>query len=632
EEGFGLRPNIGIRGLNPTRSTKILLLEDGIPLTFAPYGDNASYYHPPIERFERIEVLKGAEQIKFGPQTIGGVINYITPIPPQTPGGSVTLTGGKRDYFSGQAQYGTRNFLFDYSHKQGDGSRDNTHSNLDDFNLKSVFDLTSSQALTLRANYNRERSDVGYTGITDAEFRNFGARYNPFDNDTFDADRAALSATHALVFNENAVLTTNLYGQYFSRDWWRQSSRTTDTQCDASVSGFSTTRLNGGAVNPDNCNSIQGRLRDYYTYGVEPRLNLRYAAFGVNSEADIGVRAHFENQDRQQVNGTSAFARSGTTVEDNERDTRAFSAFAQNRFIFGNFSVTPGLRVERVLYERENRLANGVTGKTDLTETIPSLGATFNPSQAVTLFTGVHRGFAPPSTADILNNNGGIVEVDAEKSWNFELGARARLREGIQLQATYFRNDFQNQIVVGSVAGGDLPLAQGETLHEGIEFGGRIDSNAFLKSAHNVFFIAALTYLPTAEITAPFAQVSNGALLQGNTTGNRLPYAPETLLTTTLGYEHPVGIDVRFEVVHVGEQFSDFANTGTPAAFGSGLVGQIASHTIFNAAVNYRIKPLRTTVFLTLKNLTDKTYIVDRTRGILPGLPRLIQAGLQYDF
>ncbi len=438
-----------------------------------------------------------------------------------------------------------------------------------------------------------------------------------------------------MVFNENAVLTTNLYGAFFSRDWWRQSSRTTDTQCNASVPGFSTTRLNGGAVNPDACNSTQGRLRDYYTYGIEPRLNLRHGLFGVDSEADIGVRVHFENQNRQQVNGTSAFARSGTTVEDNQRDTRAFSAFAQNRFIFGKFGLTPGLRVERVLYERENKLANGgagATGSTDLTEYIPGLGATYNPAEKVTLFTGIHGGFAPPRTEDILTNVGGTVEVDAERSWNFELGVRAQPQDSIQIQATYFRNDFQNQIVVGSVAGGDLPLAQGETLHEGIEFGGRIDSRAFLRSAHNVYFIAALTYLPTAEITSPFVQVSNGASLQGDTTGNRLPYAPETLLTTTLGYEHPSGFDARFEVVHLGEQFSDFANTGALNPFGNGLVGEIASHTIFNAAVNYRIKPLQTTVFLTAKNLTDKTYIVDRTRGILSGVPRLVQVGLQYDF
>src|SRR5688572_24810446 len=81
EEGFGLRPNVGIRGLNPTRSSKVLLLEDGLPFTYAPYGDNASYYHPPVERFESIEVLKGSSQIAYGPVTLGGVLNYITPAP-----------------------------------------------------------------------------------------------------------------------------------------------------------------------------------------------------------------------------------------------------------------------------------------------------------------------------------------------------------------------------------------------------------------------------------------------------------------------------------------------------------------------------------------------------------------------
>ena len=89
EEGFGLRPNIGIRGLNPTRSNKVLLLEDGIPLTYAPYGDNATYYHPPVDRFERIEVLKGGAQIAYGPQTIAGAVNYLTPKPPAQPAGSL---------------------------------------------------------------------------------------------------------------------------------------------------------------------------------------------------------------------------------------------------------------------------------------------------------------------------------------------------------------------------------------------------------------------------------------------------------------------------------------------------------------------------------------------------------------
>ena len=125
EEGFGLRPNIGLRGLNPTRTTKITLLEDGLPLAYSPYGDNASYYHPPIDRFAALEVLKGAHSLFFGPQTIGGVINYLTPDAPTTPGGFVQLSAGSRSYFNAHLRAGGHGVLVDYTRKQGDGARDN---------------------------------------------------------------------------------------------------------------------------------------------------------------------------------------------------------------------------------------------------------------------------------------------------------------------------------------------------------------------------------------------------------------------------------------------------------------------------------------------------------------------------
>ena len=132
EEGFGLRPNIGIRGLNPTRSTKLTLLEDGVTLSYAPYGDNASYYHPPIDRFERIEILKGAEQLLYGPQSIGGIINYITPRPPEIFSGFASVAGGNRDFFDGKFRVGGKGLLFDYTRKQGDGSRENISTGLND--------------------------------------------------------------------------------------------------------------------------------------------------------------------------------------------------------------------------------------------------------------------------------------------------------------------------------------------------------------------------------------------------------------------------------------------------------------------------------------------------------------------
>ena len=621
EEGFGLRPNIGIRGLNPTRSTKVTLLEDGIPLSYAPYGDNASYYHPPIDRFERIEVLKGAGQILFGPQTIGGVINYITPTPPQKFGGSVSATAGNRDYFNGKVQVGGNGMLLDYTRKQGDGARDNIHSVLDDLNFKSVLGLADNQALTLRANYYTEDSTITYSGLTQAEFRNLGARYNPFKNDKFDIARTGLSATHEMELDKDVLLTTNVYYNRFGRDWWRQSSTTTDSQCGAA---FTTARNNGTAVDPDTCNSVQGRLRNYYVWGVEPRIKLAHTAFGVKSDLDAGVKVHFEEQDRLQVNGVSPTARSGTTVESTLRETRAYSAFVANRFNLGEWGITPGVRYENIDSKSTNRLT-GVIGSDSLGAWIPSLGATWNPSKAMTLFAGVHRGFAPPRTEDILLGSGTSTNVEPEYSTNWELGMRMEAAKDASVQATLFRNDFQRQIAAGSIAGGSTPLAQGKTLYEGLEMSGRMGLSGGL------YLRGAYTYLSTAEQVTQLQQVVGGAVVPGSAAGNRLPYAPRHLLTTALGYATGA-LDTQLEAVQVSEQFSDFANTQTAAVNGNGQFGKIDAYTIWNATLNYQLQPQKTTLFLTVKNLADKTYITDRTRGIQVGSPRLIQAGLKYAF
>ncbi len=657
EEGFGIRPNIGIRGQNPTRSTKTLLLEDGLPLSYAPYGDNASYYHPPVDRFERIEVLKGAGQILFGPQTASGTINYITPTPPSKPQGFLGFTGGSREYYNVHANYGGTwdrvGGLLDYIHRESEGSRDNTHLDIDDVNLKGLLDIDQRNALILRANYFGEDSQVGYTGITEAELRNFGIRYNPFKNDEFSSDRWGASATHELSFSDDLSLTTSFYWSHFHRDWWRQSSRTTDTQCDGTlVNGlpFSQARQAGLAVDLDACNSIQGRLREYYTWGIEPRLHAAYSFFGIPSEMDLGFRTHYEEQFRVQENGTSPTARSGTRTEDNERFADAYAGFIQNRFILGKWTVTPGVRVESVEFDRRNLLpGQEAKGESDVTEPIPAFGITYNPVDAATVFFGFHRGFTPPRVEDAISNQGNSVDVEPEKSWNYELGVRTRPWTGVQVDATLFRNDFSSNTVVGSVAGGDLPLAQGEALYQGTELFARLDLGEILSSPHNFYTQVAWTWLGDADQESPFeCPLVDGAVpnrtdpqgvlfcdpvtrqLLGSGDGKRVPYAPEHLVTATVGYSHPIGFDFQLETVFVDSQFSDFPNTVIPDP--SGMTGEIEDYTIVNLATTYRVKPLNMDVFVAVKNLFDNDYIADRTRGIVPGTPQLVQAGFRFHF
>lgn len=632
DEGFGTRPHIAIRGVNPTRSTKILLLEDGIPLSYAPYGDNASYYHPPIERFESVEVLKGSGQILYGPVTVAGVINYITPNPPAKPSGHVTLIGGNRDYFNGEINFGgtwrNTGLIFNYLRKQGEGARENVRSGINDFSFKLVTPLGSRQAITLRTSYYGEDSNVTYSGLTEEEYR-ASPRQNPFRNDFFYGDRFGASGTHAVVFNNNLLLTTNAYGSFFSRDWWRQSSNSLQRPNDAADPAC------GGLANLNTTCGNEGRLRDYYLFGVEPRFRLSHTLFETRSEFDFGARLHFENQRRVQENGNFPTSRSGAIVEDNRRENQAYSFFAQNRFIFGTLIVTPGFRVEHIKYERANNLANagaGVTGRTQLTEIVPGIGVSYNFKEKLTVFGGAHRGFAPPRTEDIINNTtGGVVELEPELSWNYEVGLRSLFHSGVRVEATFFRMDYENQIVPASVAGGlGATLTNGgETLHQGLELTARMDTGTIIKSSHNVYVRSAYTWLKDAKFTG--SRLSNiPGFSTVSVTGNRLPYAPEHLLNFSVGYSNPSGLDALVEAVYVSRQFGDDLNTVDPVP--SGQRGLIPSYTVWNATGNYNVESWRTTFFVSVKNLFDRTYIVDRTRGILPGSPRLVHAGLKFRF
>ncbi len=626
EEGFSLRPNIGIRGVDPTRSRKVLLLEDGIPLAYAPYGDNASYYHPPIERFESIEVVKGAGQVLYGPSTVGGVINYLTPAIPDRRAGEVELTGGNRDYLNGHLRYGgtwgRTGLIAHLTRKQGEGARENTRLGLSDFYVKSTTTFSNRRLLTWRLNYYAERSRVTYSGLTEEEFRT-NPRQNPFRNDSFYGDRFGASVSYSEALKPNLAMTANLYGSYFHRDWWRQASH----------SGQRPNRLGDpgctGMADLDTRCGNEGRLRSYYTWGVEPRFRSQQRLGPLAGEADFGLRGHFEDQDRQQRNGPLPTSRDGRLVEDNKRRTQAWSGFWQYRLARGRWGLTPGVRFEHVRYQRLNRL-NGAFGRAELTQWVPGIGLSYSPSR-VTVFAGIHRGFAPPRAEDIITNLGGTVDLDPELSWNYELGLRLRAAPRLALEVTAFRMDYQNQIIPASVAGGvgATLTSAGRTEHQGVEAAGRWQLPPWFGPRHTFSVRAAYTWLPVARFAGTrYSSVPGFAHV--SVRGNRLPYAPSQLGNASLGYVHARGTSALIEAVATSRQFGDDLNTVAPTP--NGQRGLIPGNVLWNATINHPLESLRATLFLTVKNLTDRLVIVDRTRGILPSHPRLVQFGLRWQF
>jgi Fe(3+) dicitrate transport protein len=637
EEGMGLRPNLGVRGLNPTRSAKLLLLEDGIPFVIGPYGDNTTYYHPPVERFERIEVLKGAGQILYGPNTVGGVFNYVTRPVPRSTEGELTVAAGAPGYWKVHGVVGGGNekggIQLDYLHKEADGRADNIHSSIDDLLLRAAVSLGERTTATLKFNYLHEDSLVTYAGLTQSEYED-DPYQNPFNNDQMLLTRLAVHGILQHRFSDDVEALVNLYANQVERDWWRQWHNGVNNNVIPAAQATTT---------PDS--QASGRLREYFVYGLEPRLKARYTLL-IPHETDFGVRAHYESQDRMQLNGPNApegeKARTGTVAEDNEREVAAYSGFLQNRFLVSDaLSVTAGVRLERMRFVRTNQLAEGGLGETGsdtVTQWIPGFGLNWLPHPALTLFGGVHLGFAPPRVEDAIDNNGVPVELDPEKSWNYELGMRWRPASWASLETTLFHMDFENQIVPSSVAGGTGSVATngGETLHQGAELMGTLDLLRMLETGHRLELGASWTWLWKAEFEGTrYSSVTGAALMPGEAAveevgGNRLPYAPEHLLTLSLGYGHPSGFFARIEAVYVDEQYSDDRETEDPVP--SGRRGLLEDYWVWNFTASQEVAAWNTTFFLTVKNLADEEYIVDRTRGIYAGMPRSIAAGFTVRF
>ena len=201
----------------------------------------------------------------------------------------------------------------------------------------------------------------------------------------------------------------------------------------------------------------------------------------------------------------------------------------------------------------------------------------------------------------------------------------------MQGSVTAFRLDYSNQIVPASVAGGvGASLTNGgATLHQGAEAGAQAEWRALGGTRHGAYASVALTWLPVARFQGVRTSGVSG-FTAVSVSGNRLPYAPEWSHTLTLGYRHAGGFDLNVASQQVGPQFGDDLNTVAPSA--DGQRGRIDAYTYWNVTASTPIPRTPGRLFVAVKNLTDRTFIIDRVRGILPGHPRLIHVGTSWRF
>ncbi len=637
EEGIGLRANIGIRGLDPDRSGKILVLEDGIPIALNPFGEPQLYYTPTIDRMKSVEVLKGSGQILFGPQTIGGVVNYITADPPANPAGFIRLNGGEGGYFSllagYGATYGNAGFQVNYLRKQADAIGP-THFRLDDISGKLKWQTGKYSSLGMKIGVYRERSNATYVGITQTMYDQGGQDFAVLaPEDWLDVQRISASLAHERKWGRQSSLKTTAFAYTTDRNWQRQEFSYNAAAANQTGVIWGDPSVAGGAIYMRDRNGH--RDRQFQVAGIESRLETRFDLGKLDNQLEAGIRYIFERAFEQRVNGTTAGARSGDLINDEIRTGNSFSAWAQEKlFIAEKWTFSFGIRSEVYDYSRhilrENRVDTSILADNRIAKVIPGAGINYRAGDGLTLFTGIHRGFAPPRVADAIASNGTVYNLDPELSWNAEAGLRLHAGEWGKMELTGFNMSFSNQVIPISESSGGAGsgLANGgSTLHRGLESAFEIDFGQFwLGGEKQLVLSGQFTYID--------ARFNRDRLLGAekvNIKGNRTPYAPEYFAAAAVQYGALKGFQFRLNGQYTGGQFSDELNTQTPAA--NGQTGWIPAYFVMDGTVQYAFEKPGLLLSLSVKNLTDERYIVSRRpQGIRVGLPRMVFLGVEYRF
>ncbi|MEX0748171.1 MAG: TonB-dependent receptor, partial [Rhodothermales bacterium] len=400
DDGIGnSRISIGIRGLNPRRSSRVLILEDGIPIQPALYLYPNMYYNPPVERIDRVEVIKGSGAIKYGPQTMGGVVNYITSRPRSSFGTNSQVTTGTNGYVSVFAEMGgwggadlkpEVQLLF----KRGDGYRENNDFRQLNGTVKLSYVPDEASVYYVKANVDVENTSATYTGLTEYTFEN-DPDFNPKENDSFDVFRTSLDLIRTRSHSSRLNATTRAYASYFDRRWWREFDvferpGEFDLHDPSTIdplpwySSGNLVRIGGGERN-------FGNLRTFYTSGVEHTYDLDHVIAGAGGHLTAGGRLHWERFLDNKKIGESPADREGLYFRGDPDDpesleilgqshhyeTMSLALYAVEEVTLGALSIVPGIRFEAFEQEAIDRLDGARYQDKSSFVVLPGLGANY---------------------------------------------------------------------------------------------------------------------------------------------------------------------------------------------------------------------------------------------------------------
>ncbi len=653
EEGYGLRPNIGMRGTSVERSSKITLMEDGVLIAPAPYAAPAAYYFPTPARMEALEVRKGSASIGQGPYTTGGVINLVSSAIPSDLAAALEMLYGSEETVRLHAKVGgaserlgwlLETFQFDtdgFKNLDGGGPAGvRLQDYLGKFRFNSSGSARSYQLVELKLGKTDQFGEETYLGLTQEDFdRTPLRRYAGSQADWIDTDHEQIQLRHFVQPSKRVYFTSTLYRNDFFRNWHKLQSVGgvgISSVLDEPTSHPRELSILRGDLDDDTAGlKVRNNRRKYRSEGLDVLLDWEIPMATIDQQIQFGLRLHRDSEDRYQeedrwsmVGGRMRFEQLGRPASQANRvdEAEALALFVKDSIFLGRWTVSPGVRLESIDFLRsdfgkddpERTGENLIRKANQAIEVLPGVGINYSASPSWNLFGGVHRGFAPPGP-------GQVAETKSEESWNYELGFR--FGRGVsRAKAVAFFSDYSNLL------GRDTLSSGGEGT--GDAFNGGAVEVIGLEAAFDYDLGAARGWSLRLPLGVVYTY-TQGEFLESFETdlpdwapevqaGDKLPYLPTHQLGASAGVASRRW-DAFLSMAYVGAMRSSPGKGPMPEGEGTD------ANLVLDLSFAYRLKD-NLALRLQVRNLLDEVYIVARRpAGARPGRPRGVLIGLDWD-
>ena len=661
EDGYGLRPNIGIRGVATERSGRITLLEDNVLIAPAPYSAPSAYYFPTAGRLSAIEVVKGPATITQGPYTIGGALNMVsTPIPTEMSGNIVTEAGENSTYRV-HATYGGRTdsgfgFLLETHQWQSDGFQsidrgsNDTGLDVEDYTVKlSYAPMNSSHAIELKLQTTDQSSNQSYLGLTDSDFNNSAfRRYGISELDNIETEHEQQILRYSYDLNDSLGLSATAYNNKHQRNWFKTEGIDFDGSANAEDFGRtswfnviqainSAASLNG--LNPDQLQSIldgtsdtlagsiqlRSNNREYFSRGVQLGLNWKGTIGDTMHDLEIGIRFHEDEEDRLQRNSNYSQINGALVLDDlgilgnagnRVQEAEAVSIHIHDNIQIGDWTLSPGLRYEDIDQKRtrynDGELRIFRDSRSNATQVfLPGLGILYQLSDSLSLLGGVHKGFTAPSNSP---------NVEEETANNYELGFRYN-KGYLSTELIGFLSDYDN--ILGectSSSGSDCVIGDAFNGDAATVAGLELLVSANLASGSDYRVPVSLSY---THINGEFdTDIADTAFFGSVSKGDPLPYLPKNQFLASMGFEKD-----NWATYLTGNYVDEVCVRASCNAF------EKTDNTFtLDISANYQFSSALT-FYGRVENLTSQEDILGRhPYGARPNKDRTVTAGLRFNF